>query len=244
MRCGILLLATSLSVAATAADDPATFTSAVTAGVNHRAAPLSPEKLETLDAVIGEIVIRNGDVFDTDLPEESSTFYRVVNALHIETREEVIRRGLLVRSGDAFSADTIAEAERMLRANDFLQEAEIRPISYFDGQVDLEVATEDTWSLTPSISFSRKGGRNTGGVEIEESNLLGTGSEVKLGFKSEIDRDETFFAFNDGQLGESRFELGLGAADNSDGSAYQFLLQQPFYSLDARRAGGIRLAHY
>jgi hypothetical protein len=70
--------------------------------------------------------------------------------------------------------------------------------------------------LTPSVSFARKGGRNTGGVEIEESNLLGTGSEVKLGFKFEIDRDETFFAFNDGQLGENRFELGLGAADNSE----------------------------
>jgi hypothetical protein len=95
--------------------------------------------------------------------------------------------------------------------------------------------------LTPSVSFARKGGRNTSGVEIEESNLLGTGSEVKLGFKFEIDRDETFFAFNDGQLGKSRFELGLGVEDNSDGSAYQLLLQHPFYSLDARRAGGIRL---
>lgn len=240
VRRAFLLFAISLALPAVSAGDPVIASSAAT-GRDHGTASLAPARLEAFDAVIGEILIRNGDVFDTDRPEESSAFYRVINALHIETREEVIRRGLLVQSGDAFTADAIAEAERELRASEFLQKVEIRPITYADGEVDLEVVTEDTWSLTPSLSFARKGGKSTGGVEIEESNLLGRGSEIKLGFKSSVDRDETFLTFHDGQLGGSRLQLDLGGADNSDGSAYRFLLQQPFYSLNARRAGGIRL---
>lgn len=237
----MLILATSMALPGAAVADPAVANNAVATSFGRNTDPLAPVQLEAHDAVIGDIFIRNGDVFDTELPEESGGFYRIINALHVETRKEVIRRGLLVQRGDPFSADAIAEAERQLRSNGFLQKAEIRPVRYVNGEVDLEVVTEDTWSLTPSVSFARKGGRNTGGIEIEESNLLGTGSEVKLGFKSRIDRDETFFAFHDGQLGESRLELGLGASDNSDGSAYQLLLQQPFYALDAHRAGGVRL---
>ena len=239
-RHAALVLTMSLAPPAVSAGEPAVAYSAVT-GLERSAGLLAPARLEAFDAVIGDIRIRNGDVFDTDRAEESGAFYRLINALHVETRAEVIRRGLLVQSGDLFTNDAIAEAERQLRASEFLQNAEIRPVNYTSGEVDLEVVTEDSWSLMPSISFARKGGRNTGGVEIEESNLLGMGSEIKLGFKSRIDRDETFFAFHDGQLGESRFELGLGGADNSDGSAYQLLLQQPFYALDARRAGGVRL---
>lgn len=235
-----LALATLIALPMTAVGDPLLANTAVTTR-DRSEDPLAPAHLEAIDAVVGDILIHNGDVFDTGRPGESGAFYRMINALHIETRKDVIRRELLVQSGDPFTADGIAEAERELRASEFLQKAEIRPIRYTDGEVDLEVVTEDAWSLTPSISFSHKGGKSTGGFEIEESNLLGTGSEIKLGFKSRIERDETFFDFHDGQLGASRFEFGLGAADNSDGSAYKFLLERPFYSLGARRAGGIRL---
>lgn len=240
VRCTALALATLFTPPVTVLADPLLVHTAVISRERSEAS-LTPAQLEAADAVVGDIRIYNGDVFNTSRPGESGAFYRMINALHIETRKEVIRRELLVQSGDPFTADAIAEAERDLRTSHFLQKAEIRPTVYAHGEVDLDVLTEDTWSLTPSVSFSRKGGTNTGGVEIRESNLLGTGSEVKLGFKSRIERDEKFFEFHDGQLGASRFELGLGVADNSDGSDYRVLLEQPFYSLDARRAGGIRL---
>ncbi len=202
---------------------------------------LSPERLEALNTVIGDIRISSGDVFDTGDPAESGAFYRVVNALHLETRDDVIRRQLLLRSGETYSADKVAETERSLRANHYLKSAQILPITLANGAVDLEVITGDTWSLMPSISFSRKGGTNTGGLEIEESNLLGTGSEIALGYKSKLERDEAYLTYQDSQIGTSRFEIDLSAADASDGAAYRLRLQQPFYALDARRAGGIYL---
>lgn len=224
--------------------DTAMLGSTITANAFATGDALAPERLEAINTVIGDIRISNGDVFDTSDPAESGAFYRIINALHLETRDDVIRRQLLLQSGEPFSADRLAEAERSLRANSFLKSADIVPVRLTDGAVDLDVVTADTWSLTPSISFSRKGGQNTGGFALEESNLLGTGSEISLGYKSKLERDETYVAYNDAQIGDSRFEIDVSAANASDGSAYRLLLQQPFYALDARRAGGVRLENF
>ena len=239
--CAIAALAACILFSCRANAEPAASSAAAFASAHGSLDPLSLDYLESVDAVVGDIVIRNGDVFDTSDPAESGAFYRIINALHMETGADVIRRQLLIESGAQLNASEIAEAERMLRANAFLRSATIRPIAYANGEVDLEVITEDTWSLSPSLSFSRKGGTNTGGFELEEKNLLGTGSEIKLGYKSTIERDETFFGYHDVQLGSSRLELGLELADNSDGSAQKLLLQQPFYGLDTHSAGGIRI---
>lgn len=206
--------------------------------------PLSPERLEEIDAVLGDILISNNDIFDVSDPRESGLLYRVANALHIQTQEQVIRRQLLLHTGDAYSRDTIAETERLLRSNRYIQTAEIRPIRLEDGAVDLEVLTEDTWTLSPEVSFSYKGGASTGGFRIEESNLLGTGSDIKVGYKSKIERDQAYFGFRDGQLGASRMQLDLWAARADDGSSYRLSLQQPFYALDAHRAGGAYIERF
>lgn len=203
--------------------------------------PLAPERLEKLGAVLGDVRISNSDIFDLDDPQENGAFYRIINALHIQTREEVIRRQLLLHTGDPYSQDVVAETERLLRTNKYLQSAEVRPIQLENGKVDLEVVTEDTWTLSPDISFSYKGGASTGGFEFEEANLLGTGSDVKLGYKSRVERNQAYFGYRDNQLGASRMQLDLWGAQASDGSSYRLMLEQPFYALDARRAGGVYL---
>jgi len=206
--------------------------------------PLSPERLEEIDAVIGNVRITNGDVFDPSRPEEEGLFYRLVNALHIQTREEVIRRQLLLHAGDPYSQDAVAETERLLRTNKYLQRVEIKPTGVENGSVDLEVLTADTWTLSPDISYTYKGGASTGGFELEEANLLGTGSDIKLGYKSRVERNQAYFGYRDGQLGASRMELDLWAAHADDGSSYRFLLAQPFYALNSHRAGGVYLERF
>lgn len=196
------------------------------------------------NALIGNIVIHTGDVFDPENPSESGTLYQVANTLHVETKDDVIRRQLLIHPGDAYSKQSVDEAERILRENDYLSSAKISPTRYEDGRVDLEVVTTDAWSLTPSISFSRKGGQNFGGVEIEESNLLGTGTELKLGYRSGAVRDEHYLAYRDRQLGDSWLQLDFGIANNSDGSAEHFVLQQPFYALDTKRSFGVAFRQF
>jgi len=219
--------------------EPALESAAYTTSVMPEPDPLSLGRLEAADAVLGEIRISNGDIFDTSDPEENGFFFRLLNTLHIQTREEVIRRQLLVSTGDPYSQDSIAEAERSLRRNKYIQSAEIRPVRFEDGAVDLEVITEDTWTLSPDISFTHKGGASTGGFELEEANLLGTGSDIKLGYKSRVERNQAYFGFRDGQLGASRMQLDLWAARADDGSSYRLSLQQPFYAMNAHHAGGV-----
>ncbi len=206
--------------------------------------PLSPERLEAIDAVLGDIRILNSDIFDENDPQENGYFYRLANALHIQTREEVIRRQLLVKTGDEYSQDAIAETERLLRTRKYIQNAEIRPVRLENGALDLEVLTEDTWTLSPQVSFSHKGGASTGGFKLEESNLLGTGSDIRLGYQSRIERNRAFFGYRDAQLGSSRMQLDLEAARADDGSSYRLLLEQPFYALDVRRAGGVYIESF
>lgn len=207
-------------------------------------AVLSVSRLEPTDRVIRRILIENGNIFDMSDPEEDGFFHRVLNAAHVRTREEIIRRQLLIEPGQPYRSDDLAETERLLRSNDYLSEAQIVPVSQDQGYVDLAVRTRDTWSLTPSVSFSRKGGENTGGFGIKESNLFGTGTELGLAYHSGIDRDSVSVHFHDNQLGATRLRLSTGYADNSDGSMIQAALEQPFFALDTRRAGGLRVEDF
>jgi len=240
----IILLGLLLALAGDASADTETSTRGGATSALAEAGILSAGFLEASDAVIGEIRIANGNVFDPDDPDEASLFHRLVNTAHFRTRPEVIRRQLLIEPGDAYIARSIEECARLLRKNEFLEEAEIVPIAYHEGEVDLEVRTRDTWTLNPTVSFSRKGGRNTGGFGVEDSNLLGTGSAVELGYRSGVDRDSIDFSYSDPQLGASRFRLDLAVADATDGGALTAALAQPFYSLDTRRAGGFSLAGF
>ncbi|HVO08201.1 MAG TPA: hypothetical protein VMT83_15520, partial [Burkholderiaceae bacterium] len=84
-------------------------------------APLpSFAELEASGAVIGEIRVVTANVFDTNDPQENNSFFRLANALHIQTRESVIRRALLFKPGDTVSVRVIEETERLLRGYDYL----------------------------------------------------------------------------------------------------------------------------
>lgn len=193
------------------------------------------------NVLVGDIRIDNGDIFDLENPRYRGALHRVMNTLHIETAEDVIRRQLLFTEGDTVTGHDIAETERYLRENRFLADAEISMSSCTPGVVDVEVSTTDAWSLLPSISFSRKGGQNFGGFELQETNLLGSGSELKLAWDRDIERDRTELRYADRQLGNSRVGLLASAQDFDEGYRYILDVGQPFYALDVRRAAGTRI---
>ncbi len=197
------------------------------------------EQLQAQGAVVGEIVIVNGDVFDTTLPAENNLLFRLANKLHIETRPEVVRGQLLFRSGDPLIARQVRESERILRANDYLFDARITPLRLQDGKVDLLVRTRDVWTLKPGISFGRSGGENSTGIEFQESNLLGLGKELQVGFTRDVDRDVKRIHYFDPHLQGSWNRLLLAYEDNSDGRLRHFGFDRPFFSLDTSWSAGV-----
>ena len=201
----------------------------------------APEELEARGAVIGEIRVLVGDVFDTSVEGENAWLYRTANKLHIETRASVVREQLLFEPGEPYRQRLVAETERLLRANDYLYDATIEPVAYDGHTVDLEVRTRDVWTLNPGINFNRKGGENTWSVQIEEDNLLGTGQSLDFEWRSDVERESLGVSFFDPHLLHSFTRFGVAYVDADDGSTKLLQLNRPFYALDVRRAAGVYL---
>lgn len=197
--------------------------------------------LESSGAVIGEVRLVRVNVFDPTIPEENIPLFRFINRIHIVSRESTIATQLLFRPGDRYDASAIMESERRLRSNGFLADAVIRPIAYADGKVDLEVLTQDTWTLKPEFGFGRKGGSNTTSVGIEEQNLLGLGARLAATYEQNVDRETRTLEYEDANLNADHWRLAAQVADNSDGNGQALTVERPFYALDSRWATGVSL---
>ncbi|HTE41452.1 MAG TPA: hypothetical protein VK629_11515 [Steroidobacteraceae bacterium] len=194
--------------------------------------------LEAQHATLGEIRVVNGDVFATETPEENHWFYRLANRLHIETRPNVIRQQLLFKSGEPYSDRLLRESERILRGNRYLFDADIVPVAFHDGVVDVEVRTRDVWTFKPGINFGRTGGSNTSGFELQESNLLGFGKEVTVARRETVDRTSNEYRYFDPHVLGSWTRFAGSYAINSDGRRRAATIDRPFYSLDTQWAAG------
>lgn len=225
---GCILALWSLGSAAEAADDFAT-----------QKVP-SAHELEVAGAVIGEIVIDAQNIFDLTDPRESSGLYRLADTLHVPTRKHVIRDQLLFKPGDPYRQRSLEESERILRSARYLYDASVKPVGWHDGRVDILVTTRDVWTLNPGIAFGRHGGKNSFGFELEELNIMGTGTAISAAHKSGVDRDSDIIEFEDRHLGGSWVSLATAYANNSDGSTQALALERPFYSLSTPWAAGLK----
>ena len=199
----------------------------------------SPAELEAAGARIGEIAIDAQNIFDLDDPAENNFLFRLANRLHIRTDPSVIRRALPFKSGDPFRARLMEEAERLLRANRFIYDADIRPTAFHDGVVDLEVTTRDTWTLNPRVNFSRSGGANTSSFALQEYNLLGRGISLSFARSTDVDRTGNEFRISQDRAWDGRTSINYTYAKFSDGRREGFSVERPFYALDTRDAIGV-----
>ncbi len=201
--------------------------------------PVDEAQLEADATVIGEVVLEKSDVFDLTDERENGFFYRLVNKLHIITKDEVIEKQLLLKAGDLYSKRLADESERILRRNVYLYDVSIEPFPKSDGTVDLHVSTRDVWTLKPSLSLSRKGGENKTILGIHELNLLGRGQAVRFERIEDINRTTNSIEFSDAHLGSSWVSAALLVSDNSDGHSNFLSLIRPFYALDTRWTAGV-----
>ena len=200
---------------------------------------LSPEAVEAQGAIIGEIVLEKHNIFDLDNPDENKWLYRWANRLHVVTRDKVIRKQLLIKEGEPFSARLLEESERVLRQNDYLWDVSLDVVDVEDGEAKINVMTRDVWTFLPDISVSRSGGENRTKFGIEDTNLLGRGQTLRLARVDTVDRTSNRFEFADRHLGRSWVSGFLRIADNSDGKSNILSLVRPFVQLDSRWSAGV-----
>ena len=214
----------------------------VTKRRSARAPPLpSDAELERRGAVIGRIIIHNKNIFNLHNPKDDHALFRLANRLHRRTRRSLIRKQLLFHSGERFSAHLIDESARLLRADPYFYDASIRPIRYHDGKVDVLVTTRDVWTLNPGFDFSRSGGKSRTGVQLEDLNVLGTGTELALKHLHSVDRSESDISVSNGHLFDGWTTVSATYGNLSDGRMRQLIINRPFYALETRHAGGLSL---
>lgn len=202
------------------------------------AAPLDEAQLEADHVIVGEVRLVKNNVFDTSNPQENNILYRLVNRLHMITKDSTIRQQLLFESGEIYSKRLVDESERILRGNTYFYDVSIKPVDRRDGVVDLLVSTSDVWTLKPGLSISRKGGQNKTTVNIEDLNLFGRGQIFRIARSDDVDRVSKSVEFHDPHLGDSWLSARLLYSDNSDGNSSMLSLARPFYALDTRWSAG------
>src|SRR5665213_2981299 len=105
---------------------------------------------------INRIDIHTYPPFDAGGTKFSSRVARLSTKLHSTTRETVIRRFPPIRVGDACVDFRLREAERILRAQPFLADANLIVVPDSSGGVDIDVVTVDEVSLVVDGSLSSK----------------------------------------------------------------------------------------
>ena len=188
--------------------------------------------LEKKAAVIGNIELDIGQIFDQRDIRENSGLYHLADQLHSRTRESTIRAQLLFHNGDQYSAQRLAESERNLRRASYFYDVHIVPVKFEHGKVTVRVITKDVWTLSPGISFGRTGGSNNSGADISDSNVLGFGKSLSLSHSSNVDRSSTGIRYGDPNFFGSRWTLAGGYVQASDGTQRSLAVGQPFYSLN------------
>jgi hypothetical protein len=193
----------------------------------------SDAALEAAGAIIGTVEIATRNIFDESDARESNGLFRLANDLHIRTKHATIQAQLLFASGDKYLARKLAETERVLRLLPYVYDARIVPVHYADGTVDIKVITNDVWTLSPGISFSRSGGTNDSKFNLQDTDFLGWGKTLQISRGSTVDRTSNTVAWTDPNVLGSRWTSAATYSDSSDGSQRAVLVAHPFYSLDA-----------
>ncbi len=189
--------------------------------------------------LIRHVRIEIGPVFDRTNPKENNWLYRGLDALHVNTKPQVIASQLLFQQGELLDENKVLESARILRTRGYLASAYILPEALCADGVDLVVMTRDVWSTEPDTSLSRNGGENKSGFGLSEGNLLGFGNELAIGYEKVGERSAVNYDFSSPHIFNSHYYAHLAYADKSDGKDKIIELAKPFYSLQTPYAYGV-----
>ena len=123
---------------------------------------------------ITDIVVTTQPPYTARLPGDLAVFSTLTRKLHVNTKDAVVRRYLLLDVGEPCDELRRAESERIMRAQPFFVDARIAVMPDQRGGVRLEVVTRDEFSLfvEPNVAL---GGPLFRGLKFGESNLVGGG---------------------------------------------------------------------
>ena len=157
------------------------------------------------------------------------------------TRDHVILRELLFKTGDVYTVEDELESERILRRKPYLGDAEIG--ATWDDEtstVEITVLVTDLWSMIPALdipAFSKDSSDVF--VQVVDSNMFGTGNLAQFRYQriseaGERTRSLIRTRYTDPRLFSTHWEFDGYYIQQRMGDSWQVGLQRPQYTLKTR----------
>ena len=202
------------------------------------------------DAEIGEIRIVHLDIFglEDDLPAYFP--WRTLNRLHINTKEELVRRELLFEEGDRLNPDLVREVRRNLMALDYFRDERIECSLLETGRVRIDVYLRENWSLIPIFQVQGVDTAQAVTLGVTEQNLLGRGKRLSAWGRKGAEARNTFIEdswgvrYMDPNIMGSWYRFDGTIQDQETGEFLQAIAEHPFYSLETTWSASLFGQHF
>lgn len=196
-------------------------------------ATAGPARAGDAASPVGNVTYKTLNVFNLEQPEDDWWPFVIANRIHRVTLPGVISREMLLRPGDPFDPLKAIETERNLRSLGFIRHAAVLPTPREDGAVDLQVRTQDSWTLQPQMSVGTEGGDTSYVLGVSEGNILGMGKQVSAFHSRTGPRRRNELRYGDPRLVGTEARLLTHFADTDRGNEVGVRLHRPFYSHDS-----------
>jgi hypothetical protein len=177
---------------------------------------------------INRIDVHTYPPFESGGSKLSARIARVATDLHATTRPSVIRHLIPLRVGDACVDFRLREAERILRAQPFIADANVIVAPDSAGGVDVDVVTFDEVSLVLGGSVTSKT-PVVRALRIGEENLAGDALSVVAGWQNSLYYRDIYKArVTDYQLFGRPYQLSVQGSRNEIGGSWDAIVDHPF----------------
>ena len=167
------------------------------------------------------------------------------------TRDHVILRELLFKTGDVYTVEDELESERILRRKPYLGDAEID--AAWDAEtstVEIRVIVTDLWSVIPALdipAFSKDSSDFL--VQVVDSNMFGTGNQAQFRYQrisktGETTRSLIRTRYMDPRLFSTHWEFDGYYTQQRVGDSWQVSLQRPQYTLKTRWSAAFKASEH
>jgi hypothetical protein len=212
--------------------------------------------LRYTDKIIRHIYIKEYG-FERNFSDTSQEIHyfgtNILNKLHRNTREWVIRDNLFIKENEPLNAYVVADNERYLRSLDFIQDVRIlvKPIRNVPDSVDLLIITKDLFSLTgqlydlsPDLFKGKVGDVNVAGMgqEFFFTSLFDKTRSPRFGYEFFYNKNSIANTFINASAGYTTInpDLSYGFLDEK---AWYVQLNRPLVSPFTHVAGALLVGH-
>jgi hypothetical protein len=210
---------------------------------------------------IGTIYVVNQDVFS-----RRDWLFQWFNIFHRTTRENILRRELLIKPGRPYDQALVDESMRNLQSpptvviatGQQLSPPELSSVvaivpvrSATPGMVDVLAVTRDVWSLRFNTNFEfQQNVLTLLDTSLSENNLFGWRKYLSLGFTLDLGKYALGPTYFDPNILGTRLQLYVDAdafftrgTNAYEGNVETASLIYPLYSLASRWGGGVTFMH-